>query len=227
MKIESIGLDRLLAHPANANVMREETLRKLRRHIEKQGYYEPLTVRRHPTKPNCFELLNGHHRKQVLEQLGYKQAECVVWQVDDEQALLLLATLNRLSGQDDVYKRAELLESLSQRFGQEELIKQLPEKRGQLEKLLAVRKPPTVLAPELLPEAVQAMTFFVTGEQKEIITQALRTVRAEVGGDDPENRLTKGDLLALVAEAYVKQRKQTQPQASKANNAREIRQTNQ
>ena len=170
-------------------------------------------MRCHPTKANCYQLLNGHHRKRVLEQLEHTHADCVVWQVDDEQALLLLATLNRLCGQDDPYQRAELLEKLSQRIGQEELLKQLPEKRGQLEKLLAVRRPPEVIEPEALPEMPQAMTFFVSAEQKATIETSLQKVREEVGGDDPEQKLTKGDLLALVAGAYVKQRNQIQPQA--------------
>jgi ParB-like chromosome segregation protein Spo0J len=204
MKIEKIPLYKLLAHPSNANVMSAEALRKLRRHIENHGFYEPLAVRPHPDKPNCYQLLNGHHRKCVLEQLEHRYADCVVWQVNDEQALMLLATLNRLSGQDDPYKRADLLEKLSQRFGQEELLKQLPEKREQLEKLLAVRRPPEVNEPQSLPEIPLAMTFFVSGEQKETIETSLRKVREEVGGDDPEQKLTKGDLLAILAEQYVK-----------------------
>jgi ParB family transcriptional regulator, chromosome partitioning protein len=204
MKIEEIALDRLLSHPANANVMREDTLRKLRRHIEKQGFYEPLSVRHHPSKAGCYELLNGHHRKRVLEQLEYAQAQCVVWQVDDEQALLLLATLNRLCGQDDAYKRAELLEKLSQRLGREELLKQLPEKRVQLEKLLAVRQRAAVTEPKELPEIPQAMTFFVNGKQKETIETSLQKVREKVGGDDPEVKMTRGDLLAVMAGGYLK-----------------------
>ena len=207
MQIEKIALDKLLAHPSNANVMNEETLRKLRRHIEKQGFYEPLAVRPHPAKPNCYQLLNGHHRKRVLEQLEHQYADCVVWQANDEQAFMLLATLNRLSGQDDPYKRAELLETLSQRFGQEDLLKQLPEKRAQLEKVLACRKPPEVVSPQALPEMPLAMTFFVSGEQKATIEASLRKVREEVGGDDPEQKLTKGDLLAILAEQYVKKGK--------------------
>jgi len=204
MKIEKIPLYKLLAHPSNSNVMSEETLRKLRRHIEQQGFYEPLAVRCHPSKANCYQLLNGHHRKQVLEELQHQYADCVVWQVNDEQALMLLATLNRLSGQDDPYKRAELLEKLSQRIGQEELLKQLPEKREQLEKLLACRKPPEVLEPESLPELPQALTFFVSDKQKETIETSLQKVREEVGGDDPEQKMTRGDLLAVMAGGYLK-----------------------
>lgn len=204
MKIEKIPLYKLVAHPSNANVMSEETLRKLRRHIEQQGFYEPLAVRCHPSKANCYQLLNGHHRKCVLEQLEHQYADCVVWQVNDEQALMLLATLNRLSGQDDPYKRSELLEKLSQRFGQEELLKQLPEKQQQLEKLLACRRAPEVLEPESLPELPQAMTFFVNDKQKETIETSLRQLRNQLAGDDPDAKMKRGDLLAVMADRYLK-----------------------
>ncbi len=204
MKIERIPLYKLQAHPSNANVMSEETLRKLRRHIEKQGIYEPLAVRPHPDKPNCYQLLNGHHRKCVLEQLEHKYADCVVWQVNDEEALMLLATLNRLCGQDDPYKRAELLEKLSHRFAQEDLLRQLPEKRQQLEKLLACRQPPEVVAPQSLPEMPQTMTFFVSDKQKETIETSLRQLRKQLAGDDPDAKMKRGDLLAVMAGGYLK-----------------------
>jgi len=204
MKIEKIPLSKLRAHPANANVMKGEYLKKLRRHIEKQGYYEPLVVRPHPSKENCYELLNGHHRKRVLEQLQRRYADCVVWQVNDEQALLLLATLNRLGGQDDPYKRAELLEKLSQRFEKNDLLMQLPEKRQQLEKVLACRKPPETLDPQGLPELPQTMMFFVSGEQRDTIEASLRRLRKQLQGDDPDAKMNRGDLLAVMADAYVK-----------------------
>jgi len=106
MKIESIPLHRLVAHLANANVMDGATLAKLRDHIERQGYYEPLVVRPYPKRAEYYEIINGHHRRRVLEQLNRSYADCVVWQISDEQALMLLATLNRLAGQDDPSRRA-------------------------------------------------------------------------------------------------------------------------
>jgi len=58
MDIVQIGLEKLVAHRANANVMSREFMAKLRRHIEGHGHYEPLVVRKHPQKEGYFELIN-------------------------------------------------------------------------------------------------------------------------------------------------------------------------
>ena len=98
--LNEIAVESLVRHPENSNHMSAETLGKLRRHIERTGRYEPLTVRPHPREAGKFEVLNGHNRLRVLRAIGHKSARCVVWDVDDDQARLYLATLNRLAGSD-------------------------------------------------------------------------------------------------------------------------------
>jgi len=197
MEIERIELERLIGHPQNANVMGKEGLKKLRRHIERTGRYEPLVVRKHPERKGCYEILNGHHRKKVLEEIGKKEAECVVWEVTDEEAIMLLMTLNRLNGEDDPVKRGELAELLLKKHPEKELLRWLPEKRRQLQKLVQVRKEIKPVAKERIDELPQAMSFFVTKNEKEIIEKGLKRVakiqegKAEKGG--------RGKLLAEMA----------------------------
>jgi hypothetical protein len=59
----------------------------------------------------------------------------MVWEVDDEQARLYLATLNRLSGEDIPERRALLVGSLLESFDLDELAALLPEDRDQLAEL--------------------------------------------------------------------------------------------
>ena len=198
MKVERILIDRLLGHPGNVNVMRGEVLLKLKGHIARGGRYEPLVVRVHPERAGCYQILNGHHRKKVLEQLGYAEAECVVWDVSDEEGLMLLATLNRLNGEDDPKGRALLLTRLAGRFDREALLKQLPETRGQLEKMLAVARGPGVVEAKALGEMPQAMVFFVNGEQREKIEEGLRKVKERLF---KEKDLSRGELLMWMATA--------------------------
>src|SRR4030042_1004922 len=96
--VQSIGLEKLIAHPANPNRMSTATFGKLVRNIERTGRYEPIVVRPHPARGGYFQIINGHHRCRVLTKLGYETADWVVWDVDDEQGGILLATLNRLCG---------------------------------------------------------------------------------------------------------------------------------
>jgi ParB family chromosome partitioning protein len=128
--VTDIEISRLLPHPENSNRMDTETLSKLRRHIEGTGRYEPLVVRPHPIEEGKFQVINGHHRLQVLKALGQTEARCVIWEVDDDQTRLYLATLNRLSGEDIPERRALLIGSLLGSFETDDLAGLLPEKRG-------------------------------------------------------------------------------------------------
>jgi ParB-like chromosome segregation protein Spo0J len=202
MEIERISLEKLRGHPANANVMDKAGMAKLSRHIERSGYYEPLVVRRHPDEQGCYQLVNGHHRKLILQRLGYKEADCVVWDVDDDESLMLLASLNRLGGRDVPKLRGRLLEELSKHYGEDELLKSLPERRRQLQKLLAVNRPAEMLKPAELDDLPHALTFFVSSEQKAVIEKALREIRRRKESEGVTN-LKRGDLLAIMAENLV------------------------
>ena len=109
VRILEIPIELLLEHPENSNLMNAETAQKLRRHIEQTGRYEPLTVRPHPSEEGKFQVINGHNRLKVLRTLKFEKANCVVWNLDEQQARLYLATLNRLSGKDIPERRAALL----------------------------------------------------------------------------------------------------------------------
>jgi hypothetical protein len=135
VRIQEIRTELLLEHPENSNFMNMETARKLRRHIERTGRYEPLTVRPHPSEEGKFQVINGHNRLRVLRALNYQTANCVVWNLDDDQTRLYLATLNRLSGNEIPERRATLLDNLLQAFDVDELTALLPDDRKQIEEL--------------------------------------------------------------------------------------------
>jgi ParB-like chromosome segregation protein Spo0J len=130
-----IPLPLLVPHPENSNYMNAETTKKLRRYIERTGRYEPLTVHPHPREEGKFQVINGHNRLRVLRALNYQTAHCVVWNLDDDQTRLYLATLNRLSGSDVPERRAALLENLLTSFDINELTALLPDGRKQIEEL--------------------------------------------------------------------------------------------
>lgn len=135
MTLQNIPVDLLVEHPENSNFMNAETLKKLRRHIEQTGRYEPLTVRPHPQEEGKFQVINGHNRLRVLRALNYHTAHCVVWNLDEDQTRLYLATLNRLSGNDVPERRAVLLENLLATFDINELSTLIPDDRKQIEEL--------------------------------------------------------------------------------------------
>lgn len=198
--IQRIPLSKLLGHPANANRMSSANFRKLKANIEKTKLYEPLIVRRHKDKKGCFEILNGHHRCKALGQLGHSLADCVIWDVDDSQAEVLLLTLNRLCGSDDVDKKIELLKSLNKKLNSSRLAKLLPQTKDQIEKLVNMEVPK-------LPVDVAGicfanpLVFFVNDMEKRIIENAIALASDEKG------KLTRAQANTMavvkIAEHYI------------------------
>ncbi len=199
-----VPLTRLLPHPANANVMEEERLAKLAENIRRERDYPPLVVRPHPEKKGCYQLLDGHQRCEVLKWLGHKEARCYVWPCDDQTALVLLATLNRLEGRDDPLKRAELLQQLTQLTSRDELARLLPEDASSISRSLGLLELNLEEAlADLLWEAndsnsLRAITFAVRPEDEGDIEEAVQRVASRLKG---VNR--RGRALAQMARAYL------------------------
>ena len=173
--IVSLSIRFLYPHPDNANRMSKPKFNTLLRHLETTGQYEPLVVRKHPAKNGAYQILNGHHRLRALRQLKHTRADCVVFSADDEQAQLYLLNLNRLTGRDNVYKKAKLIEQLCRNFTPRDLAKRLGDSKTAIEKLNALSQnqplPKTCEKPILLP-----MTFFMTESQHAMITAAFEKV---------------------------------------------------
>jgi ParB-like chromosome segregation protein Spo0J len=174
-----VELDRLRAHPANSNVMSEALLKKLAGHIERTGRYPPLIVRPAPGEPRARQVLDGHHRWRALERLGHRSAMCMLWDVDDEQALVLLATLNRLEGADDPHRRSRLLGELVDRYGRSaaELARLVPETAQRLNKLAVLRRPcPAPSPPPSLEDMPRAVHFFLLPADRRRLESVLRRI---------------------------------------------------
>jgi len=174
-----IALDRLREHPMNANAMPAAMLGKLKRHIGSTGRYPPLIVRPAPDEADAYQVLDGHHRRLVLLELGHAQADCVVWDVDDEQALMLLATLNRLEGSDDPKRRAAIFNVLQSRGerGLSQLVRLMPDSPKRLARYAQLNDPPPrPRQPPALADMPTALTFQLTVDQRKRVLDGLNTI---------------------------------------------------
>ena len=86
-----LPIGHLCPHPLNANVLPDDLKAKLRAHIKRTGRYPFIVVRPHPDEPDKYQILDGHHRIEVLRELGHREVRCDVWDVDEHEAKLLLA----------------------------------------------------------------------------------------------------------------------------------------
>lgn len=204
-----VPLDDLLAHPLNSNVMSPDLQAKLKAHIKRSGRYPYLIVRPHPEEPGKYQVLDGHHRVAVLRDLGHAEARCDVWEVNDREARLLLATLNRLQGQDQPLRRAELVHELLGEMNLADLAGLLPETDKQLEELHALLEFPAEEVAAFLDDQAEAaekvlprvMNFVVTPEQEELIERAV-----ELASDGTPGRDRKAKGLANLAKRFLQER---------------------
>ncbi len=186
--IQSIALDKLDFHPDNPNRMSKVNFGKLVRNMERSGRYEPFIVRPCPEKTGYFQIINGYHRCHALAKLGYKTADCIVWDIDDEETDILLATLNRLGGSDELGKKLKLLKRLNKRLEAGKLAKLLPQTAKQIERLTNLKRPS---APAQINAKCFAnpLVFFVNDKQQERIEKALSLVESTVLGTPFGGRL--------------------------------------
>ncbi len=207
---KAIAISKLVPHPDNPNVMSDATFRKLVRNIERTGLYEPIVVRRHPKRKGQFEIINGHHRVKALKQLGKEVADCVVWDVDDEQTGVLLATLNRLCGSDVPLKKIELLKQLRQRFGSLELSKILPRTAKQIDRLCDLKLTGVIKKADAEQFAIP-LVFFVTKQQQEIVEKAIAEISPQlyVGGSYKQTKAQRrAAAIAKIAEHFLERPQQ-------------------
>jgi len=192
-----LPLTALDPHPANSNVMPEPMLRKLTAAIERSGRYPPIVVR--PVSPpdppkevadidpdrvlgdgptDRYQILDGHHRVACVKRLGHTSARCVVWAVDDDEALLLLATLNRLEGSDDPRKRARLLAQLQEqtRLDTGQLATLLPEDADKLDRVLSLNTLPAPQPPTPVDDLPVSVHFFLPRADKRQLDQKLKQI---------------------------------------------------
>ena len=175
MTLQWIPLEALQAHPENSNRMPPALVEKLKAHLARTGRYEPLVVR---PLGDGYQILNGHHRARVLRDLGHTHARCDVWEVDDDEARLLLATLNRLEGRDDPSQRAALVARLGEGRSAADLARLLPEPPDAVERLRKLAAPPPPpAAPDAAAPLPRPMTFFLDEDQVATVREALRATQ--------------------------------------------------
>jgi len=193
-----IPLEKLLPHPENPNRMSKQTFEKLKTHIKQTGNCEPLIVRKHPEIENHFEIINGHHRADALRQIGETFADCVVWNVDDDQARVLLATLNRLGGKDELAAKIELIKNLSEKFNIKELAKLLPDTKQAIEKLKDITKPLPGIA-DNSKLFLNTLVFLLDDAQIKIVESALQKEMPASGGKSEK----LAQAITIISQKYL------------------------
>jgi len=202
-QVTSIPIEKLVAHPDNPNRMSKGNFARLVRNIRRTGRYEPLVVRPCSRRRGFFQIINGHSRWRALGELGYETAEAVVWELDDHESRVLLATINRLGGSDVLDKKIAVLNRLEDQMHSAEMAKLLPLSRTQIERLTAIGAQRLSRIKPARAEFATPLVFFVNNGQKKTIENALSLARKRSGGKTRAAR--NAAALAEIAERMMQE----------------------
>ena len=224
-QVSSIPIEKLVPHPDNPNRMSKKNFAKLVRNIERTGRYEPLIVRPCPNKDchscesrnpdhserrkgDCFQIINGNYRCRALGELGCETADAMIWDIDDHDTDLLLATINRLGGRDVLDKKLALLCRLNERTQACDLAKLLPLSRPQIQRMTKISSDGLSRIKLAKPDFATPLVFFVSRRQQKIIEDAMSLAR-ESGGAKTKAQKNAAALTHVVEQFNLKSQNQS------------------
>jgi len=111
MNIQKINIEKLKAaeyNPRKDLTLEDEEYQKIKRSLTEFGYVAPVIVNSDMT------VIGGHQRLKVLKELGYKEIECNIVDLDKNKEKALNIALNKISGEWDNDKLEELLAELKE-----------------------------------------------------------------------------------------------------------------
>lgn len=111
MNVERIKMSKL--NPAKYNPRKDlkpgdNEYEKLKRSMAEFGYVEPIIWNK-----RTGNIVGGHQRYKILKDMKYKEAECVIVDLDDNREKALNVALNKISGEFDIPLLTDLLKDLS------------------------------------------------------------------------------------------------------------------
>ncbi|NMB42118.1 MAG: DNA modification methylase, partial [Firmicutes bacterium] len=110
MEIQKLPLEKL--NPAKYNPRKDlkpgdPEYEKLKKSMETFGYVEPIVWNK-----RTGQIVGGHQRLKILQHQGATEIECVVVDLNETQEKALNITLNKVSGDWDLPKLADLISEL-------------------------------------------------------------------------------------------------------------------
>ena len=121
MQLQNIPTASIRPNEYNPNKMTDKTRKTLRGAMTRDGYLQPIIVRQDPTNPDLFVIVDGEHRYELLSEMGYSEIPSVVVTSDENYAKVQTINMNRLRGDHDRIKMAELIVKLKAKYTEDDL----------------------------------------------------------------------------------------------------------
>ncbi len=133
MNITMLQTNSIVPNEYNPNVVEENIMEQLYKDIERVGIKQPVIVRRHPTHRDRYIIVDGEHRWKAATHLKINDVPCEIVEIDENEAKIMTITMNRLRGEFDSIKLAEVIRSLKDVYTMEDLEERLGYNAEQLQ----------------------------------------------------------------------------------------------
>jgi len=110
MQIQKISISKLKPAKYNPRVDLQPgtpMYEKIKRSIQEFGYVEPIIVNQRNNT-----IVGGHQRLKILKELGEKEIDCVIVDLDEKREKALNVALNKATGTWEIPALKDLLESI-------------------------------------------------------------------------------------------------------------------
>ncbi len=209
MEIRHLALGQLVKAPFNPNRMDAPMRKRLDESYDRFGMVQNLVARQ--ISKDKYEVLSGNQRLALLAERSITEAPCVIVDVNDAQARLLMQALNRVQGDDDIGLKAELIREVLQTIDQETVLSLLPESAESLAALSSLGEVDMAEHLQAWDKAQAArlshMTFQLSREQVDLVDEVMETAMAGVSDDvERTNPNKRGNALYHLCRAYMKER---------------------
>lgn len=118
-----LEINKIDYNPMNPNELVESLFEHLKHEIERVGFLQPVLVR--SSENGRYECVDGQHRLEALKELGKTEVPCIVTEMDEKEAKVQVINMNRIKGELNPVKFAELLGDLETLYDKENLVKLL------------------------------------------------------------------------------------------------------
>jgi len=186
----------------NPNVVAEPIMEQLIKRIDEEGFLQPILLRNiEPVGEVKYEIIDGEHRFIAGQKAGYVEFPAIILDKKLPDAMISTINMNKLRGEFDTLKLAEVIHELNKTYSIEELEEKLgytsDEMQG-LENLLKFDYDQFQEESDKLDEEGEAKEYrfevILTQEQYEAIMRALELAGSE---DNSEG-------ISLICKDYIK-----------------------
>jgi ParB/RepB/Spo0J family partition protein len=110
-EVKVLKLSKIKEAEINSNQLTEVEYEKLKEDITKNGFVDPVKVRK--TGEDAYELIDGHHRYRAMAELGAQEITAIILDNDESQAKLNAIRFNTERGNQNQKLLATIVKSLN------------------------------------------------------------------------------------------------------------------